>query len=419
MEHTSRIDRPFRRGAAALVCAWIGLVAAGCAAKSVTRKEPGVFFPPAPGLPRIQYLTHFNGAKDVEEQSAFDRFIVGEKADLRLDKPYGIGIFDGRIYVCDSTKTVMVFDLKARTYQPLKGAAGPGRLVEPLNISIEADGTKYVTDPGRGQVVVFDRNDDYVKTYSVAGEWRPVDAVPFEDRLYVVDVTNRHVKVFDKASGEIVKTIGDKGEPSQKLDRPTNLAFDKNGDCYVTDAGRIQILRFDRDGHFKAAIGRPGDNLGHFARPKGLALDREGRLYVVDASFNNSQVFDPDGRLLLFFGGGGTAPGNFTLPAKVTLDYDNLEFFRQYLDADFVPDYLILVTSQFGERLVSVLAYGQERGRKYPSDDALLKEIEERRSKELEKLKVQEERKKPEEKPGEKPEDRKPEGQPAEQPPKP
>ena len=43
------------------------------------------------------------------------------------------------------------------------------------------------------------------------------------------------------------------------------------------------------------------------------------------------------------------------------------------------------MTSQFGERRVNVFAYGQEKGGAYPTDAELLKEIDERRKKELEK----------------------------------
>src|SRR5262249_25030444 len=162
--------------------------------------------------PRVQFLTSFTGSKDVEHQSGFDRFVVGEKVELKVDKPYGVAMYDGRTYVCDTNSTVVVFDLKSRTVDPLKGAVGPGGLKQPGNISIEPDGTKYVTDPVRGQIVVFDKNDAYVKAYGYLGTWRPVDAVTFEGRLYVADFSNSVVRVFDKASGEEVKKIGDKGE---------------------------------------------------------------------------------------------------------------------------------------------------------------------------------------------------------------
>lgn len=378
--------RPMSHDLRGLAAAGLVILATGCVAPVGRVKGPPLFFPPAPELPRVQYLTSFSGLKDVETQSAFNRFVVGEKQDVKLDKPYGVGIHDGKIYVCDTNATVVVFDLKRRVFERLAGAVGPGKLVQPTNISIEADGTKYVADPARGQIVAFDREDRYVKAYGEPGAWRPVDAVAFEDRLYVADVTNHVVKVFDKFSGEPVKTIGDKGEPIERLDRPTNLAFDGEGDLYVTDFGRFQVVKFDRDGHYRAAFGKSGDGPGHFARPKGVAVDRKGQLFAVDASFNNVQIFNKDGRVLLFFGQGGENPGDLLLPAKVALDYDNLEYFREYVDAGFEVESLVLVTSQFGPHAVSVLAYGYEKGKHYPTDEELLRQIEEQEKKELEKL---------------------------------
>jgi len=364
---------------------WFGLMllAHGCAAPR--KKEPAVFFPSAPDLPRIQFLTAFSGLRDVQEQSAFNRFVVGELQDVRVDKAYGIAVYDGKLYVCDTNATIFVFDLKSKTFAAMKGTVGPGTLRQPTNISIEPDGTKYIADPVRGQIVVFNRNDEYVTAYGQPGDWRPVDAVTLEDRVYVADVAHGLVKVFDKHSGEMVKAIGDKGAPSERLDRPTNLAFDREGYLYVTDAGRFQIVKFDRDGHFKRTFGRPGDNYGHFARPKGIALDRDGRLYAVDASFNNVQIFNGDGRLLMFFGGTGDKRGGFVLPAKVTIDYDNLQYFQPYVEPGFRIEYLIFVTSQFGDRRVNVFAFGQQEGVKYLSDVELRKQIEEQRKREQEK----------------------------------
>jgi len=360
------------------------LLLTACATPAPKRPQ-AVYFPPAPALPRIQFLTAFNGLRDIEEQSGFNRFVVGEKLNLQLDKPYGVAIYDGRIYVCDTNTTVIVLDLKKKQFSSMAGAVGPGRLTQPVNISIEADGTKYVADPVRGQIVVFDRADAYLRAIGEPGAWKPVDAVTFGDLLYVADNANGLVKVFDKLSGELLKTIGDKGDPANRLDRPTNLAFDRDGDLYVTDVGRFQVVKFDRDGHFKSTIGKLGDNLGHFARPKGTAIDREGRLYAVDAAFNNVQIFDSKGRLLMYFGDTGEAPGGLLLPAKVALDDKNIEYFRPYAAPEFEIEYLVLVSSQFGPRKVSIFGFGHEKGKHYPTEAELLQQIEERRKKELEK----------------------------------
>lgn len=353
----------------------------GCATPPPVRQET-VFFPPAPAPPRIQYLTSFSGQKDIEEESAFRKFILGETQAQRLDKPYGVGVFDGKIYVCDTNQTVFVFDLRARTFRTLKGAKDKGRLVQPLNISIDDDGVKYVTDPVRGQVVSFGRDDEYLKAYGTPGTWKPVDAAALAGWLYVADIQNGTVQVFDKKTGEIVRIIGNKGEPGHRLSLPTNIAFDGEGRLYVSDVGRFQIVRFNRDGEYDGVIGKLGNNPGHFARPRGIDIDREDRLYAVDASFNNVQIFNSQGRLLLFFGAGERGPGTLLLPAKVVVDYDSVPLFRQYVAPNFELEYLLFVTSQFGERLVNVYGFGKEKGVSYPSDDDLRRQLLERRLRE-------------------------------------
>jgi hypothetical protein len=87
----------------------------------------------------------------------------------------------------------------------------------------------------------------------------------------------------------------------------------------------------------------------------------------------------------MFFGEGGDVPGGFLLPAKVTIDYDNIKYFSKYLAPQFQAEYLLLVTNQFGDQPVSILAFGQEKGKHYPTEEDLLKEIEDKRKQEQEK----------------------------------
>jgi hypothetical protein len=98
------------------------------------------------------------------------------------------------------------------------------------------------------------------------------------------------------------------------------------------------------------------------------------------------QLFNRDGRLLMFFGRAGDEPGGLQLPARVAVDYDNLEYFRRFAAPDFELDYVALVTSQFGPRLVNVFGYGRQKGKQYPSEEELLRQIEERRKAALERL---------------------------------
>ncbi len=362
---------------------FIVFLMAGCASAPKPKQGP-VFYPEPPELPRIQYLKSYTTGLDVEaRKSAFELFVSGEKERIAtLDKPYGVAIHDGKIYVCDTNATVMVFDLKNKTFEPLRGTEGLGKLAQPINISIDREGNKYVADPVRGQVVVYDKNDFYVKAFGMPGEWKPVDAVVFEDKLYVADMMNGEIKVLDKQTGDITLRIGQaKDETFGRLVSPTNITFDSDGYLYAADVGRFQIVKLDRDGHIQKIFGELGDRLGTFSRPRGVAVDRESRLYAVDAAFDNVQIFDKEARLLLYFGHSGSKPGDLFLPAKIAVDYDNISYFRQYADPKFEIEFILLVTSQFGDRMVNVYAFGKEKGRKYPTEEELKKQIVEKQQK--------------------------------------
>jgi DNA-binding beta-propeller fold protein YncE len=390
------------------IFALILLVLAGCATAPPPVKQVPVFFPEPPNPPRVQFLTSFRGARDIEPpKSGFWRFITGGKERaIVLDKPYGIAGQKGKIYICDTNSTVMVINLENRTFAPLEGARGAGKLVQPLNISIDKDGNKYVADVLRGQVVMFDKNDAYVKAFGPLEGWKPVDAAAFEGLLYVVDSKSADIKVFDVQSGLFRNSLAKKDDPASKLGLPTNLVLDSKGYLYVSDSGRFQIIKLDRDGNSRGTIGSLGKVPGSFARPRGLALDRQNRLYAVDAAFNNLQLFNADtAQLLLFFGKGGIEPGDLNLAAKVAIDYDDIKYFQQYADPNFQIEYLILVTSQFGARSVSVYGFGTEKGQVYKTDEELAKEVQELVEKEQKKQQENPEKTKSENTGNEKPGD--------------
>jgi DNA-binding beta-propeller fold protein YncE len=354
------------------------LFLAGCASTPEV-KQKTVFYPEPPELPRVQFLTSFTSSKDIEpDKSAFSRYVTGTKENIRrLDKPYGVAIYDDKIYVCDTNSTVVVFDLNNRSVQPLTGAQGRGKLTQPITISIDKNGNKYVSDPIRQQVLVYDKNEFFVKTYGTAGDWKPVDAMPYEDKLYVADAKNGEIKVFSLETGEIVQKFGKLGEPKDWLAIPTNIVFDNEGFLYVSDTGRFQIVKLDRDGNVRGTIGQLGSQLGSFARPRGIAIDHDNRLYAVDAAFDNVQIFTKEGQLLFFFGKAGKQPGDMFLPAKVVVDYKNIEYFKRYADPSFEIEALVLVTNQFGTSLVNVYGLGKEKGKKYPTEEELKKMAEE------------------------------------------
>lgn len=331
-----------------------------------------VFYPSLPDLPRLQLLTTLTGEQDLHPPtSSFAKFILGDDDKSRqLVQPYGAAMHAGRLYVVDTGAAgVAVFDFTKKRVSYLAGAAN-GQLRRPINIRIDADGTKYITDTGRDQVLVYDGADRFVAAYGKEGQFRPTDVAIGQDRLYVTDVLHHQVHVLDKRTGKPLFSFGKAGSGEGELFHPTNIVFGPEGDLYVSDTSNFRIQRFNPDGKPVRSYGAVGSTPGSFARPKGLALDRTGRLYVADAAFENVQIFDDKGKLLLFFGQAGEPAARMHLPAGVSIDYDNVEMFKKDADPNFQIEYLVLVTSQFGPNKVDVYGFGRMAGMEYPADSA-------------------------------------------------
>ena len=64
-----------------------------------------IFYPPAPAIPRLQFLISFSSEADFgSTQSKFARFIVGKEPPKRnIIKPYGLALAKGKLYVCDTS----------------------------------------------------------------------------------------------------------------------------------------------------------------------------------------------------------------------------------------------------------------------------------------------------------------------------
>jgi DNA-binding beta-propeller fold protein YncE len=342
----------------ALCCAWSP---SDAASKKDAADEPPIFYPPAPNLPRLQYLTKYSSAYDVSAgDSKFRDFVFGgeDKEEQVVNKPYGVAIHEGAIYVVDSRGAgYVVFDVANRKWRSVTGR-GDGAMKKPINITIDEDGTRYITDTQREVVIAFDDKDRFLRTLGSPGQFKPSDVAISGERLYVTDVENNKVHVLNKLSGETLFTFGEVGMGDGQFAHPISLAIAPDGSVYVSDMTNFRIQQFTAEGEFIRKFGSVGTGFGQFARPKGVAVDREGRVYVVDAAFQNVQMFDEIGNVLMFFGGPSDQRDSFSLPTVVKIDYENVEYFRQYADPDFEIEYLVLVANQFGLNKVAVFGFG-------------------------------------------------------------
>jgi DNA-binding beta-propeller fold protein YncE len=329
-----------------------------------TGDDAPLFFPALPQEPRLQFLTKYSSALDVStERKGFRDFVFGgeDKEAQIVQKPYGLAVYDGAIFVVDTRGNGYAkFDLAAGRARFVK-PSGAGRLVKPINITIDEDGNRFVTDTDREQILVYNSNDRFVRAIGGPGQFRPTDIAISGDRLYITDIKHHQVHVLDKQTDEVLLTFSEAGSEEGQLFHPTNLTIAPDGTIYVTDTSNFRIQQFDADGEFIRVIGGPGVGYGAFSRPKGIALDRDENIYVVDAAFQNVQILAPDTTPLLAFGRAGPERWNTNLPTVVKIDYDNVSYFEKYAAPNFELEYLVFVANQFGLAKVVVFGFGELR----------------------------------------------------------
>ena len=317
--------------------------------------------------PRIQFLKTFSTSHDIEPRNTgFDKFLVGEIEGTTqfIVKPYGVAFLPGKILLCDPrSKHIIVLDLESESFRTF----GAGLMKRPNGIAVDPETNRiYVSDVGTGNVLIFDANLNYEgrlepdnaeeeSSGEGGGLIKPVGLVVAGDWLYVCDIGDGLIKVFDKKTKAPVMTFGQGDLPEEDLRWPTNIALSPDGRLFVSDTLEARVEIFSQQGKLIEVLGARGRMAGQFVRPKGISIDRAGRVYVVDSAFENVQLFDDQQRLLLFFPEkADEQQGALNMPTGIAVGYDNVQYFEKYVAPGFDLENVIVVTSQFGFNKVNV-----------------------------------------------------------------
>jgi sugar lactone lactonase YvrE len=250
MNTRSTLSRLPRSGAPLLAGLLLAsLFLTGCAAPKAPHTY--VYFPPPPDEPRIQFLTSFSSEAGLGQPGTFTDFVVGrEKYHRPIVKPYGITTTPGKIYIAVTmTSAIEVVDLNKRQLRYFK-PIGEATLGVPINIAVDLDGTRYITDTKRNQVLVF-KEETYAGAIGAKDEMRPTGVALFGDRLYVTDLKNQCVRVYNKVTRDLLFSVPrNPADEKAQLFGPTNVDVDGDGRIYVSDTRGFFVNVYDAQGNF-------------------------------------------------------------------------------------------------------------------------------------------------------------------------
>jgi DNA-binding beta-propeller fold protein YncE len=188
------------------------------------------------------------------------------------------------------------------------------------SVTTDSDGNVYVFQRGKkaDPIIVFSHEGKYLRSWGrgMFGNPHAIRADK-ENNIWITDNGDHQVMKFTR-EGKLLMTLGIKGKSGaddKTFFKPTDIAWAKNGDFYVSDGyGNSRVVKFDKNGKYLFAWGKRGSGPGEFRLPHSIAVDSKDQVYVSDRENNRIQIFDKNGKFLKEWTHLGSAQNLFITP---------------------------------------------------------------------------------------------------------
>lgn len=117
--------------------------------------------------------------------------------------------------------------------------------------------------------------------------------------LYLYFILSRPLgatAVETKQMKHVFSIYGFGTKTDEMLSRPTDVAFDDEGNIYIADAGHARVLVFRSSGQFLRKVGKKGFGKGELMEPTGVTTSKDGRIYVADKALSKVVIYDGKGK---------------------------------------------------------------------------------------------------------------------------
>ncbi len=244
--------------------------------------------------------------------------------------PQGIAVGpEGNVYVLDTGNCIVKkFDPSGKLLVKwggpgdLDGQFGAGHWPGdgPVDVAVDSSGTVYVADTYNYRIQKFDSSGNFLRKWGSQGTGDgefgddPFGggpggvAVGASGNVFVMDIANRRVQVFD-SSGKFLRKWGSEGSGDGQFGGGMGWGYapgidiDALGNIYVVDPSNCRVQKFDSSGRFLGKWGSCGSGDGEFTEPRALAVDPYGQVFVVDMGYV-IHMFDSQGNFVASSGWG-------------------------------------------------------------------------------------------------------------------
>ena len=248
----------------------------------------------------------------------------------------------------DFDDTLVVADTgnhKIKKFDPATGdllwevggyGTGSGKFSDPRDVGVGSDGSIYVADTGNSRIARLNPDGTWNTFWKgPAGDTvgspigLSVSRVDGHDRVYIADGLKLRVRVWNAALTSQLLSASANG--LCVFSNVRDVDADADGNMYVANYLKNDILKLDEDGTSLTKWGTKGVANGQFKNPYGVRVmtdpeDGAERVYVADSNNDRIQVFSKNGAFIDKFGTAGnydySQAGTFSALRRVAVSPD-------------------------------------------------------------------------------------------------
>lgn len=246
-----------------------------------------------------------------------------------IDRPTGITVHKGVLFVVNNNTG------RIDKYLPNGKRLGSfyisskGTFSQPMGIAVDWVDKIYVSDVSNSSIKVFDENGEYLYWFP-----KPVPGMPVEDpfitplnmlfdnkKLYVVDAGDSSVKVFSESGAKLLN-FGKPGTVPGEMQYPNSIAINDDNEFLITDSNNARVQIFSNKGNLLGQLEQPKGKRP-WLLPRGIAIDGFGRMHVADNFAHRINVYDKNKKFLFSYAGDDDRDtGGVRFPNSVAVDKD-------------------------------------------------------------------------------------------------
>ncbi|HEX5984871.1 MAG TPA: hypothetical protein VFY69_11750, partial [Solirubrobacterales bacterium] len=196
----------------------------------------------------------------------------------------------------------------------------PGQLKAPADVVLDGQGNLLVLDRENNRVQKFSPGGELISQFggegSADGQLSNPSALALdgEGNVWVADAGNSRIQKFSP-QGQFLAKFGTFGWGAGQIFAPNGIAIGADGSIWLSEHLRVQ--RFTPAGQLIERVGAE-----ELSASTAVAIDADGNAYVTDNEKDQVVVFDEEGDHLRSFGSQGTGPGQFENATEVDADAD-------------------------------------------------------------------------------------------------